>query len=44
MRVSTFGLNPDRQLDLKQIVFLNVDMIVQALAGMPIDWDITLAT
>jgi hypothetical protein len=28
---------------LKQIVLLNVDIIVQGLAGMPIDRDITLA-
>ena len=28
---------------LKQIVLLNVDIIVQGLAGMPIDCDITLA-
>ena len=33
VRVSTFGRNPERQLDI----------ILQGLAGMPIDCDITLA-
>ena len=43
VRVSTFDQNPERRLDMKQIVLLNVDIIVQGLAGMPIDCDITLA-
>jgi hypothetical protein len=43
VRVSTFDQNPERRLDMKQIVLLNVDLIVQGLAGMPIDCDITLA-
>jgi hypothetical protein len=43
VRVSTFDQNPERPLDMKQTVLLNVDIIVQGLAGMPIDRDITLA-
>ena len=43
VRVSTFDQNPERPRDMKQIVLLNVDIIVQGLAGMPIDCDITLA-
>jgi DNA invertase Pin-like site-specific DNA recombinase len=43
VRVSTFDQNPERQLDMKQMVLLNVDIIVHGWAGMPIDCDITLA-